>query len=82
MSEQNDQLYTMSFYSSTGEINENKIKEVLTNNLGVEKYGLNTKVLLAKSTLKNVEEWQQQDYIVLPYNEFENILKLMVMKKN
>lgn len=75
MSEQNDQLYSVSFYSNN-EINNKKIEEVITKNVGPKKYELNSKVLIAKNTLKPVEEHNSQDYIILNYKQFEEILKI------
>ena len=62
MSEQNDQLFSMSFYSSNT-INDEKISDEITNLLGSKKYDLNTEVAIVKNTLENIEEWKKEDYI-------------------
>lgn len=74
MSEQNDQLFSMSFYSSNT-INDEKISDEITNLLGSKKYDLNTEVSIVKNTLEDVEEWKKEDYILLSYDQFTNILK-------
>ncbi len=74
MSEQNDQLFSMSFYSSNT-INDEKISDEITNLLGSKKYDLNTEVAIVKNTLENIEEWKKEDYILLSYDQFTNILK-------
>ncbi|MBC5627122.1 ABC transporter permease [Clostridium sp. NSJ-49] len=74
MSEQNDQLFSMSFYSSNI-INDEKISDEITNLLGSKKYDLNTEVAIVKNTLENIEEWKKEDYILLSYDQFTNILK-------
>lgn len=74
MSEQNDQLFSMSFYSSNT-INDEKISDEITNILGSKKYDLNTEVAIVKNTLENIEEWKKEDYILLSYDQFTNILK-------
>ena len=74
MSEQNDQLFSMSFYSSNT-INDEKISDEITNILGSKKYDLNTEVSIVKNTLENIEEWKKEDYILLSYDQFTNILK-------
>lgn len=75
MSEENDQLYSVSFYSND-EINNKNIEEVITKNIGNKKFDLNSKVLIAQNTLKDVDEYKKQNYIVLSYTQFEEILKI------
>lgn len=74
MSEQNDQLFTMSFYSQN-EIDTEKISEEITKVLGEKKFDLNTDVLMVNNTLKNIEDFQKQAYIVMSYDKFTDILK-------
>lgn len=70
MSEENDQLFSMSF-SSSNAINHEKISEEITNVLGEKNFDLNTDVLMVKDNIQNGE----QKYIVLPYDKFTSILK-------
>lgn len=70
MSEENDQLFSMSF-SSSNTINHEKISEEITNVLGEKNFDLNTDVLMVKDNIQNGE----QKYIVLPYDKFTSILK-------
>lgn len=70
MSEENDQLFSMSF-SSSNAINNEKISEEVTKVLGKKKFDLNTDVLMVKDNIQNGE----QKYIVLPYDKFTSILK-------
>ena len=70
MSEENDQLFSMSF-SSSNAINHEKISEEVTKVLGEKKFDLNTDVLMVKDNIQNGE----QKYIVLPYDKFTSILK-------
>lgn len=70
MSEENDQLFSMSF-SSSNTINHEKISEEITNVLGEKNFDLNTDVLMAKD---NIQDGKQK-YIVLPYDKFTSILK-------
>jgi putative ABC transport system permease protein len=75
MSEQNDQLYSVSFYSNN-EFDSEKMGTIISNSVGPTKYELKTDVLMAKNTLEPVDESHSEDYIVLSYEEFEDILKL------
>ncbi|MDZ5253717.1 ABC transporter permease [Clostridium sp. LIBA-8841] len=70
MSEENDQLFSMSF-SSSNAMNNEKISEEVTKVLGEKKFDLNTDVLMVKDNIQNGE----QKYIVLPYDKFTSILK-------
>lgn len=70
MSEENDQLFSMSF-SSSNAINNEKISEEVTKVLGEKKFDLNTDVLMVKDNIQKGE----QKYIVLPYDKFTSILK-------
>ncbi|HHD2752881.1 TPA: FtsX-like permease family protein [Clostridium perfringens] len=70
MSEENDQLFSMSF-SSSNAINHEKISEEVTKVLGEKKFDLNTDVLMVKDNIQN----GKQKYIVLPYDKFTSILK-------
>lgn len=70
MSEENDQLFSMSF-SSYNAINHEKISEEITKVLGEKKFDLNTDVLMVKDNIQN----GKQKYIVLPYDKFTSILK-------
>lgn len=74
MSEENDQLFTMSF-SSSNKIDTENISEEITKVLGEKKFDLNTQVLMVNNTLGNVESFQKQAYIVMSYDGFEDILK-------
>ncbi len=74
MSEENDQLFTMSF-SSSNEIDTENISEEITKVLGEKKFDLNTQVLMVNNTLENVESFQKQAYIVMSYDGFQDILK-------
>lgn len=81
MSEQNDQLFTMSF-SSENEINTEKISEEITKVLGEKEFELNTDVLMVNNTLENVETSQKQAYIVMSYDEFTDVLKTTGYEKD
>ncbi|EGT3617740.1 FtsX-like permease family protein, partial [Clostridium perfringens] len=70
MSEENDQLFSMSF-SSSNTINHEKISEEITKVLGEKKFDLNTDVLMVKD---NIQDGKQK-YIVLSYDKFTSILK-------
>lgn len=70
MSEENDQLFTMSF-SSSNTINNEEISEEVTKVLGEKKFDLNTDVLMVKDKIQE----GKQKYIVLPYDKFTSILK-------
>ncbi len=74
MSEQNDQLYSISF-SSIDPIDEKGIKEQITDVLGKEKFDLSTQACLVNRTLKSVESGENETYIVMPYQQFTAILK-------
>lgn len=74
MSEQNDQLFTMSFYSQN-QIDTKKISEEITKILGEKKFDLNTDVLMVNNTLEDVAGSSKQAYIVMSYDEFTDILK-------
>ena len=73
MSIENDNLYSISSYSNSV-INDEKIEEVILN-IGSKNYELKTTVLKAKSTLKDVESLQNNDYIILSFDQFIQILK-------
>ncbi|WP_315110884.1 ABC transporter permease [Clostridium intestinale] len=77
MSEQNDQLYSVSFYSNN-EFDSEKMGAIISNGVGPTKYELKTDVLMAKNTLEpvDVDKSQSEDYIVLSYEQFEDVLKL------
>lgn len=72
-SQRNITLYSLAI-SSKDEFNSeevaNKLKEI-----GEEKYSLETKVLKIKSTLKDVPQYQNDEYIVVSYDNLSNILK-------
>lgn len=70
MSEENDQLFSMSF-SSSNAINHEKISEEITNVLGEKNFDLNTDVLMVKDNIQN----GKQKYMVLSYDKFTSILK-------
>lgn len=72
-SAENDELYSMSFYSPN-KIDVKNLGEVVSK-IGEKKYELNTSVLKAKSTLNNIEEYRGSSYIVLSYEQFLEILK-------
>ena len=72
-SQRNIMLYSLAI-SSTDEFNSEEIADKLKE-VGEEKYSLNTKVLKAKSTLKDVSEYKNEEYIVIPYDNLANILK-------
>lgn len=72
-SAENDELYSMSFYSPN-KIDVKNLGEVVSK-IGEKKYEVNTSVLKAKSTLKNLEEHRGSSYIVLSYEQFLEILK-------
>lgn len=74
MSEQNDQLFSMSFYSQK-KIDTEKISKEITKVLGEKKFDLNTDILIVDNTLKDVETFKKQSYIVISYNQFTDILK-------
>lgn len=72
-SQRNITLYSLAI-SSKDEFNSeeiaNKLKEI-----GEEKYFLETKVIKVKSTLKDVPQYQNDEYIVVSYDNLSNILK-------
>jgi putative ABC transport system permease protein len=70
MSEENDQLFSISF-SSSNAINNEKISKEVTKVLGEKKFDLKTDVLMVKDNIQN----GKQKYIVLPYDKFNSILK-------
>ncbi|MEG0153651.1 MAG: ABC transporter permease, partial [Cellulosilyticaceae bacterium] len=73
MSMENDTLYSASF-SSKSEINDEKIEEIFSN-VGSKEYDLKTTVLKAQSTSKEVESRAKEEYIILSYDQFIEILK-------
>lgn len=73
MSSQNDNLYSVSFYSDH-KINNKGIEDAVLN-FGNKKYDLSTDVLLAKSSLKNIEDLNNEVYVVLSYSKLVDILK-------
>ena len=72
-SQRNITLYSLAL-SSTDEFNSEEIAHKLKE-VGEEKYSLNTKVLKVNSTLKDVPEYQNDEYIVVSYDNLSNILK-------
>ncbi|WP_411170157.1 FtsX-like permease family protein [Clostridium sp. MB05] len=72
-SQKNITLYSLAI-SSTDEFNSEKISDILKS-VGEEKYSLSTKVLKFNSTLKDVPEYQNNEYIVVSYDNFAKILK-------
>lgn len=72
-SQRNITLYSLAI-SSTDEFNSEEIADKLKE-VGEEKYSLNTKVLKVNSTLKDVPEYQNDEYIVVSYDNLSNILK-------
>lgn len=72
-SQRNITLYSLAI-SSTDEFNSEEIAHKLKE-VGEEKYSLNTKVLKINSTLKDVPEYQNDEYIVVSYDNLSNILK-------
>lgn len=81
MSEQNDQLFSMSF-SSTNKIDNLNINKEITDLLREKKFDLSTDVLMVDNTLKDVDEFQKEKYIVIPYNKFRDILKINGYEKD
>lgn len=81
MSEQNDQLFSMSF-SSTNKIDNLNINKEITDLLGEKRFDLSTDVLIVDNTLKDVDEFQKEKYIVIPYNKFIDILKINGYEKD
>ena len=81
MSEQNDQLFSMSF-SSANKIDNLNINKEITDLLGEKKFDLSTDVLMVDNTLKDVDEFQKEKYIVIPYNKFMDILKINGYEKD
>lgn len=69
----NDTLYSVSFYSKE-DINTEKIKNIFTS-VGKEKFEIKTKAIIGKSTLKEVDQYKNSDYIVLSYEQVANILR-------
>ncbi|MDB1932898.1 MULTISPECIES: FtsX-like permease family protein [Clostridium] len=69
----NINLYSLAI-SSTDEFNSEEIADKLKE-VGEEKHSLKTKVLKVNSTLKNVPEYQNDEYIVVSYDNLSNILK-------
>lgn len=74
MSDQNDQLFTMSFYSQ-GKIDMANISEEITKVLGEKKFDLTTDVLMVSDTLEDGKSFPGQEYIVMSYDKFREILK-------
>lgn len=72
-SQRNITLYSLAI-SSTDEFNSEEIAHKLKE-VGEEKYSLNTKVLKVNSTLKDVPQYQNDEYIVVSYDNLSNILK-------
>lgn len=72
-SQRNITLYSLAL-SSTDEFNSEEIADKLKQ-VGEEKYSLNTKVLKVNSTLKDVPQYQNDEYIVVSYDNLSNILK-------
>lgn len=72
-SQRNITLYSLAL-SSTDEFNSEEIAHKLKE-VGEEKYSLNTKVLKVNSTLKDVPQYQNDEYIVVSYDNLSNILK-------
>lgn len=72
-SQRNITLYSLAL-SSTDEFNSKEIADKLKE-VGEEKYSLNTKVLKVNSTLKDVPQYQNDEYIVVSYDNLSNILK-------
>ncbi|MDU7362222.1 FtsX-like permease family protein [Clostridium sp.] len=72
-SQRNITLYSLAL-SSTDEFNSEEIADKLKE-VGEEKYSLNTKVLKVNSTLKDVPQYQNDEYIVVSYDNLSNILK-------
>lgn len=81
MSEQNDQLFSMSF-SSANKIDNLNINKEITDLLGEKRFDLSTDVLMVDNTLKDVDEFQKEKYIVIPYNKFMDILKINGYEKD
>lgn len=71
--QRNIEVYSLAI-SSTDDFNTEKIAEDLKN-VGKEKYYLETKVLKVSNTLKDVEDYKKDEYIVIPYENLSNILK-------
>lgn len=71
--QRNIEVYSLAI-SSTDDFNTEKIAENLKN-VGKEKYSLETKVLKVSNTLKDVEDYKKDEYIVIPYENLSNILK-------
>lgn len=74
MSLENDTLYSVSFASKEA-IHTKEIEEILLG-IGKKEYAVDTTIIKAKSTLKNVEKWQVSDYNILSYEQFLEILKM------
>lgn len=72
-SQRNINLYSLAI-SSTNEFNSEEISDKLKE-VGEEKHSLKTKVLKVNSTLKDVPESQNNEYIVVSYDNLPNILK-------
>ncbi len=72
-SDANNRLYSISFSSSNEITSKEKIKDILSV-VGEEEYELNTKVLKAKETLKDVPDYNNSNYIIVSYNQLVNIL--------
>lgn len=81
MSEQNDQLFSMSF-SSANKIDNLNINKEITDLLGEKRFDLSTDVLMVDNTLKDVDEFQKEKYIVIPYNKLRDILKINGYEKD
>ncbi len=71
--QRNIELYSLAI-TSTDDFNSEEISDILKT-LGEEKYSLETKVLKVNNTLKDVEDYKKNEYIVIPYENLSNILK-------
>ena len=73
MTSENDNLYSISFCSAE-KINNKEIENAVLK-FGNKKYDLSTTVLKARSSLKNLDDIQNDTYVVLSYNQLTEILK-------
>ncbi|GAA0084108.1 FtsX-like permease family protein [Clostridium sp. CTA-7] len=79
-SQKNITLYSLAI-ASTDNFDTKKISNIL-NNVGEEKYSLSTKVVKVNSTLKDVPQHENDEYIVISYENLVNILKANGDEKN
>lgn len=75
MSAENDQLYSISI-SSKQEFESGKMESIILDYTGAPKYKLEQGVLTANKTQKEVGPFEQEEYNILTYENFKEILSI------